>query len=125
MSRHDQPRHLDLDAVAAEQEREALDIARRTLFGCASEIRKLGHVERANQILADIAAIDARITSIEARPTMRMLELQQTADFLEAATIESTANIAHTIVHSGRTEAGNRFVLVNDHYGNSALAESR
>jgi hypothetical protein len=125
MSRRDQVKHLDLDAVAAEQEREALEIARRTLICCASEIRKLGHVERANQILADIAAIDARITSIEARPTMRMLELQQAADFLEVATIESTVNVGHTLVHSGRTEAGNRFTLMNDHHGNSALAESR
>lgn len=55
---------------------------------------------------------------------MKLLDLQQTADFLESATIEASTEMGHTLIHSGRTESGAQFVLVNCPTGMSALSES-
>jgi hypothetical protein len=55
---------------------------------------------------------------------MRVLNLNQTADFLEAATINNTIDLGHAIIHMGFNAAGLRFVLVNDCNGESALTES-
>lgn len=55
---------------------------------------------------------------------MRHLSLQDTADYLEFATIQHTNDAGHAIVHIGTSEAGRRFVLVNDCFGNSTLSES-
>lgn len=55
---------------------------------------------------------------------MRLLNLSQTADFLEAATIEKTIEAGHAIIHTGVSEAGSRFVLVNDCHGQTVLTES-
>ncbi|MES2716470.1 MAG: hypothetical protein V4795_11935 [Pseudomonadota bacterium] len=53
---------------------------------------------------------------------MQSLSLAQVADILETATIQNTTDHGHTIVHVGTTEAGHRFVLVNDCNGNSCVS---
>lgn len=55
---------------------------------------------------------------------MRMLSLEQTADFLETATIEKSHDVGHAIIHTGISESGSRFVLVNNCYGETVLSES-
>jgi len=55
---------------------------------------------------------------------MRVLNLNQTVDFLESATIKNTIDAGHAIVHMGVSEAGSRFVLINDCNGESVLTES-
>ena len=55
---------------------------------------------------------------------MQNLTLAQVADILETSTIESTVDHGHTIVHSGTTEAGNRFVLTNSYSGESVTSYS-
>ena len=52
---------------------------------------------------------------------MEHITLQQTADFLENATIEQTVEYGHAIVHFGVSEAGSRFVLMNDCNGETVL----
>ena len=53
---------------------------------------------------------------------MEPLNLEQAADLIAAATIEQTADHGHAIVHVGITEAGHRFVLVNDCDGASVVS---
>ena len=53
---------------------------------------------------------------------MQILTLAQAADILETATVEHTADHGHAIVHTGTTEAGHRFVLVNDCTGRSCVS---
>lgn len=55
---------------------------------------------------------------------MQHMTMQQTADYLEAATIDSTTDSGHAIIHSGISAAGTRFVLVNDCHGRTALTEA-
>lgn len=55
---------------------------------------------------------------------MQILTLAQVADILEAATIEHTADHGHAIVHAGTTEAGHRFVMVNNYTGESVISLS-
>lgn len=55
---------------------------------------------------------------------MQILTLAQAADIIEVATIEHTADHGHAIVHTGKTDAGQRFVLVNDHTGTSVVSYS-
>lgn len=55
---------------------------------------------------------------------MRILSLEQTADFLETANVEHSNDVGHAIIHIGVSESGARFVLVNDCHGNTALTES-
>lgn len=55
---------------------------------------------------------------------MRVLNLNETADFLEAATIKNTIDAGHAIIHTGTSEAGSSFILVNDFNGESVLTES-
>ena len=55
---------------------------------------------------------------------MRVLNLNETADFLETAIINHTVDHGHAITHSGTTEAGLRFVLLNNCDGESVLTES-
>lgn len=55
---------------------------------------------------------------------MQHLNLQQAADYLEAATIDSTTDHGHAIAHTGISAAGTRFVLVNDCHGRTVLSES-
>lgn len=53
---------------------------------------------------------------------MQLLSLAQVADMLETATIQNTTDYGHAIVHVGTTEAGHRFVLVNDCNGDSCVS---
>lgn len=55
---------------------------------------------------------------------MRMLSLEQTADFIETAIIEKSHDVGHAIIHTGMSESGSRFVLVNNCYGETVLSES-
>lgn len=55
---------------------------------------------------------------------MQHLNLQQAADYLEAATIESTTDHGHAITHTGTSAAGTRFVLANDCDGEAVLIEA-
>jgi hypothetical protein len=56
---------------------------------------------------------------------MQHLTLDQTADFLELATIEQSINLGHSVVHVGNLGTADepaRFVLVNDMFGRSILS---
>ncbi|WP_186300385.1 hypothetical protein [Denitromonas ohlonensis] len=55
---------------------------------------------------------------------MQNIGMQQTADYLEAATIEATTNAGHAVIHVGTNAAGNRFALVNDCFGHTTLTEA-
>lgn len=55
---------------------------------------------------------------------MRQLTLDQTADYLEFATIEQTHDVGHAFIHIGRGAFGARFVLVNNAHGETVLIES-
>jgi hypothetical protein len=54
---------------------------------------------------------------------MKIMNEQETADYLEFAKIKRTINLGYAIVHKGISAAGIDFVLVNDCYGYSALTE--
>ena len=54
---------------------------------------------------------------------MQKLTLEQTADYLEAAVIEHTHDAGHEIIHLGVNAKGQRFVLVNNCFGESFLGE--
>jgi len=53
---------------------------------------------------------------------MKVLSLQEVADFLETAEITETLNRGQAVVHIGKTDAGHRFVLINDMQGNSCVS---
>ncbi len=55
---------------------------------------------------------------------MQQISLEQTATYLESATVEQSIDTGHAIIHVGTSEAGHRFVLVNDAQGNTMLTES-
>ena len=55
---------------------------------------------------------------------IKVLDLQQTADYLETATIEQTIDTIHAIIHIGVSEVGYKFVLKNSIAGASVLTES-
>ena len=52
------------------------------------------------------------------------LTLEQTADYLEAATIENSIDSGCAITHIGTSPSGVKFILTNDAYGCTALTES-
>ncbi|WP_156891802.1 hypothetical protein [Nevskia ramosa] len=52
------------------------------------------------------------------------MTLDQTADYLQFASIEQTIDAGFALVNIGRTEAGQRFVMVNDMRGDTAVTES-
>lgn len=54
---------------------------------------------------------------------MQQLNLSETADYLEAATIHETHEAGHAIIHIGVSGAGLRFVLINDCWGQTILNE--
>lgn len=54
---------------------------------------------------------------------MKIMTLQETADYLEFAKITQTISLGHAIVHKGISAGGFDFVLINDSYGNTALTE--
>lgn len=53
---------------------------------------------------------------------MQQLTIEQTAVILQAASIEHTTDHGHAIVHTGTTDTGQRFVLINDHTGTSVVS---
>jgi len=55
---------------------------------------------------------------------MRLLNLSETADFLETATIEKTIDNGHAIIHTGTNQSGSRFVLMNNTEGETVLTEA-
>lgn len=56
--------------------------------------------------------------------TMKILTLEQTADFLDSATIQQTIDTGHAIIHIGQSVFGGKFVLVNNAQGQTVLTES-
>jgi hypothetical protein len=55
---------------------------------------------------------------------MKFLNMTQTADYLEGATIEHTTDAGIALVHVGINENGCRFVMINDIHGKSAVTET-
>lgn len=55
---------------------------------------------------------------------IRTMTMQQTADYLEAATITFTHNAGHAITHIGTNAAGQSFVLLNEYTGQTIVTES-
>lgn len=55
---------------------------------------------------------------------MQTLTIEQTADYLDNATTESSADSGFAIVHTGFSPAGVEFILVNDMFGNTVLTEA-
>ena len=55
---------------------------------------------------------------------MQQLTVEQTTDILETSTIAHSADHGHAIVHTGTTDAGQPFVLINDHTGTSVVSYS-
>lgn len=55
---------------------------------------------------------------------MHTLNLEDTAEYLEHASIEHTHDIGHAVVHIGVNELGVRFILANDCFGVSVLSEA-
>lgn len=55
---------------------------------------------------------------------MHNLTIEQTADYLETATIETTVNTGHAIIHAGKNAAGVCFVMMNDACGKTMVCES-
>jgi hypothetical protein len=54
---------------------------------------------------------------------MLYLTLEQTADYLEMATVEKTIDDGHAIIHFGKNAAGVCFVMMNDANGKTTVSE--
>ncbi len=54
---------------------------------------------------------------------MQLLTIQQAADYLEVASVESSTDHGFAVTHTGRNAAGVRFVMVNDASGDTTLTE--
>lgn len=52
---------------------------------------------------------------------MILLSLDEAGDLLATASIEKTCDVGHAVIHTGTTEAGLRFTLMNDCHGQTAL----
>ena len=55
---------------------------------------------------------------------MQFLTLDQAADYLESATIQTIVDNQFSITHTGVSMMGVKFVLINDAHGNTVLTES-
>ena len=55
---------------------------------------------------------------------MKQLTLEQTAEYLEHANIESTQDTGHALIHIGRNAFGAAFVMVNNAQGETTVIES-
>lgn len=55
---------------------------------------------------------------------MQHISLEEAANFLEIATIESTQDFGHSVIHSGLSANGAKFVMINDCHGGTVLTES-
>jgi|GEM_PF-2405375 len=54
---------------------------------------------------------------------MRFLSLDETAAYLEAATIEQSIDKGHCFVHIGLNAMGGKFVMMNDAQGDTVVTE--
>lgn len=54
---------------------------------------------------------------------MKLLDLQQTARYLEHAEIIQTVDVGHALIHIGKNIAGASFLLVNNAEEQSVLTE--
>lgn len=54
---------------------------------------------------------------------MKILNPQQTADYLESANIKQSIDMGHAIIHTGISAVGFDFVLVNNAFGQTVLTE--
>ena len=54
---------------------------------------------------------------------MKLLDLQQTADYLELSSIDHTIDMGHAIIHTGKNVGGVDFVLVNNTNGKAVITE--
>jgi hypothetical protein len=57
-------------------------------------------------------------------PMMKSLTIEQTADYLEAATIVSTVNAGWVIMHQGINGFGARFMMMTDMFEATAVSEA-
>lgn len=55
---------------------------------------------------------------------MRIIGIEAACEYLECAKIEQTIQLGHAVVNVGVSEAGHRFVLLNDYEGSATLSES-
>lgn len=55
---------------------------------------------------------------------MRLLTLDETAEYLEFATIQQTHDVGHAFIHIGLNAMGGKFVMVNNAQGDTAVTES-
>ena len=55
---------------------------------------------------------------------MQQLSIEEVAAYLEHATITSSVDHGHAVIHDGINSAGAGFVLVNDIHGQSTLTET-
>ena len=55
---------------------------------------------------------------------MLYLTLEQTADYLESATIERTINTSWSVIHFGKNAAGVIFVMLNNVNGKTTVSEA-
>lgn len=55
---------------------------------------------------------------------MLYLTLEQAADYLETATIDSSIDAGHAIIHMGKNVAGVCFVMLNSANGKTTVSES-
>lgn len=55
---------------------------------------------------------------------MNQLSLEQTAEYLEMANIQTSLNLGFAILHTGKNAVGADFVLLNDFMGESVVTEA-
>lgn len=55
---------------------------------------------------------------------MRFLNLEQTAEYLDSASIEASDDQGHAIVHTGINATGVKFIMINDAEGETVVSES-
>jgi hypothetical protein len=55
---------------------------------------------------------------------MLYLTLEQTADYLETANIDSSIDAGHAIIHVGKNAAGAGFVMMNNASGQTVVSEA-
>ena len=55
---------------------------------------------------------------------MKSLSFEQTADYLDTATIDQSIDDGHAIIHIGKNKVGCKFIMVNNCMDETALSES-
>jgi len=67
---------------------------------------------------------ESPITSVKRESKMKVLSLEEAADYLEGGRIEITLREGRAFINVGRSATGVRFVLVADDKGEAALTEA-